>query len=455
MSGKKYSGSLVLYVTAAVAFFIFFVNQNSYAVPSFKRQTGLSCTACHTVYPELNNFGRHFKIMGYTMSKSNKPYDWPPPISGVLKISYSHVDKDLPPGSVEDTWANISNSTKNDVVYAPKIAGIYYAGKIYDKLGAFIQANYGGVDDNFFLDITDIRYADMTPSRNFMYGIMVNNAPTLGDPWNSTPAWSFPYEGSDIAPTPAASPLIEGDLQEQQVGGAGLYGLFMNKLYVQASVYRSNRNGVTSVLGAGTDTTTVVDGAMPYWRIAFMHMWASHALEFGTYGMTADIYPEGMTYGNTNSFRDIGFDAQYQYVTGKHTFSVAGAWIQERQDWDADFALGRASNNSTDLDKFRLNVNYFHRISLGSVGGIIGFFSINGDSDALMYTPDPIDGSRTGSPDSRWFIVEGDFVLYNQYKLALQYVMYDKFNGADSNYDGFGRDASDNNTLYFLLRFMF
>ena len=59
------------------------------------------------------------------------------------------------------------------------------------------------------------------------------------------------------------------------------------------------------------------------------------------------------------------------------------------------------------------------------------------------------------SPESRGFIDQGDFVYKNQYKLVLQYIMYNKINGADSNYDGFGRDASDNNTIYLLLRFMF
>lgn len=73
----------------------------------------------------------------------------------------------------------------------------------------------------------------------------------------------------------------------------------------------------------------------------------------------------------------------------------------------------------------------------------------------MLYAPDPIGGSRTGTPDSRGFILEGDFVIKDRYKLALQYVSCDKFNGSGSNYDGFGRDASDNNTLYALLRLMF
>jgi len=35
-------------------------------------------------------------------------------------------------------------------------------------------------------------------------------------------------------------------------------------------------------------------------------------------------------------------------------------------------------------------------------------------------------------------------------RLQFQYVAYSKFNGSSSNYDGFGRRAADNNTLYIL-----
>ena len=34
----------------------------SWAVPSFARQTGMACAACHTVFPELTPFGREFKL---------------------------------------------------------------------------------------------------------------------------------------------------------------------------------------------------------------------------------------------------------------------------------------------------------------------------------------------------------------------------------------------------------
>ncbi len=39
----------------------------SRAVPSFARQTGMTCAACHTVFPELTPFGREFKLNGYVL----------------------------------------------------------------------------------------------------------------------------------------------------------------------------------------------------------------------------------------------------------------------------------------------------------------------------------------------------------------------------------------------------
>lgn len=36
------------------------------AVPSFSRKYGFACSQCHTAYPMLNDFGRRFKMSGYT-----------------------------------------------------------------------------------------------------------------------------------------------------------------------------------------------------------------------------------------------------------------------------------------------------------------------------------------------------------------------------------------------------
>ena len=56
--------------------------------------------------------------------------------------------------------------------------------------------------------------------------------------------------------------------------------------------------------------------------------------------------------------------------------------------------------------------------------------------------------SSTSSPNTSGWAAELDYLPWQNVKLALQYTLYTKFNGSSSNYDGAGRNASDNNTLY-------
>ena len=56
--------------------------------------------------------------------------------------------------------------------------------------------------------------------------------------------------------------------------------------------------------------------------------------------------------------------------------------------------------------------------------------------------------SANSSPNSAGWALELDYLPWENIKLAVQYTAYTKFNGASNNYDGPGRNASDNNTLY-------
>jgi hypothetical protein len=66
-----------------------------------------------------------------------------------------------------------------------------------------------------------------------------------------------------------------------------------------------------------------------------------------------------------------------------------------------------------------------------------------------MYaTGTPILGSGNGRPDTQGAVVELDFLPWLNTKLGVQYTIYSKFNGGTRNYDGAGRNASDNNTVF-------
>lgn len=441
----------VVVLMAVVGLILALTAEGAHAVPSFKRQTGQDCTACHTVFPELTPVGRAFKLTGYVLNKSGKSYQFPPPVSGMAQVSYTHTDSSQPPGSLEDIWSSHSLSSGNNNVGSPQAMSLFYAGQVYDKVGAFIQGTYANDTNGVSMDTVDIRYANgiTVCDKDLIFGVTLNNNPTVEDVWNSTPAFSFPYGTSNVAPTPAAGTLIDNALATQ-VGGAGLYAYWNSMIYAVVSVYRTSLNGPTLPFGAGNPIDTYMDGAAPYWRVALQHQYNDHSFSLGTYGMEANIFAAPNTYSPTDHFTDVAIDAQYQYIHANHVFSLQTTWIHENQDRDGSVALGSAANRSDTLNTFRINGNYYYRSRIGTVGGSVAYFSTTGDTDKGLYAPAPVSGSRTGSPDSDGVILELDYLPWRQLKFSLQYVIYDQFNGSSSNYDGFGRDASGNNTLYLL-----
>jgi hypothetical protein len=447
--------------SALVAFYAFGLAvvlspAESQAVPSFARQTSLSCSACHTVWPQLTPFGRVFKLDGYTFSTESSSGRWYPPVAAMLQASYTALDHNN--GVLTNGVAPFDDSddSATDKGNLPQQASLFYGGRIVSHLGALAQLTYDGTANDIALDNTDIRYARtfMAGGKHLTIGGTINNSPTVEDLWNTTPVWGFPFASSAVAPGPTPATLIDGTLG-QQVGGIGAYASWGNFIYGAVTVYGSTNSGITRPLGAGTQPDIITDGAVPYWRLALYHQSSNHSFEIGTYGLKADVYPGGTDTGPTDSYTDYAFDAEYQFISNPHRFTLRATWIHEDQDWNASYGLGSTSNASDTLKTFKINAGYFYTTQYGVFGGYAGYFSTTGDTDPLLYSPDPVDGSRTGSPDSKGFILEADWVFKEKYKFSAQYTFYRKFNGADTNYDGFGRDASDNNTLYLLVWLMF
>jgi hypothetical protein len=61
----------------------------------------------------------------------------------------------------------------------------------------------------------------------------------------------------------------------------------------------------------------------------------------------------------------------------------------------------------------------------------------------------------TGSPNSNGLVGEVNYNPWQNTRLGLQYVLYTKFNGSSTDYDGAGRNASANNTLYVFVWLVF
>ena len=441
------------------------------AVPSFARQTGQECIACHVSFPELTPYGRYFKLTGYTIGKAPITSEGlnfvPLAVMAQASITNTKNNHTTDP----DTGDTISvNPRNNDLVFTG--ASVFLASKVNDYIGGFVQWSYDNLATNAAGDLVGHSGIDNTDLRavgrynpagaeipELIYGMTLNNNPTVQDPWNSTPAFGFPYTSSPLASTPAAATQIDGGLA-QQVAGVGVYGWWQKMVYGEVSFYHTANNGF-AFLRSGQDTHT--DGGVaaiqnwnnPYWRVALSHDWGANSAMIGTYGMIVNRYPSNLdTSTATDRYRDVAVDAQYQYITDPHTFTAQATYIDERQSYNASYAAvqetgagigaGPTPDNPTDtLRTFKLKgTYYFDR----KYGGTLAYFSTTGSADAGLYGADADGNART--PNSNGYILELDYLPIQNVRLMLQYTAYDKFDGAKNNYDGNGRNANDNNTLF-------
>jgi hypothetical protein len=409
------------------------------ALPLFARQTGEPCATCHTAFLELTPFGRRFKLGGYQL----KGGDWKgPPFAFFLQPGFTRTQAPQPGGAAPGFAAN------ND--FAMQQISAFTGGALAPHLGAFIQGTYDGVGHGFAWDNTDVRYANSVKvdGHSLLWGIDLNNNPTVQDVWNTTPAFSFPYITSAFAPTPAASTFIE-QVYAQQVLGLSLYTFLDDMFYFEAGGYRPLSTQTQKALGINPSGESPISGIAPYWRVAAEKNIGNHSLELGTFGLSGQVFPMGLSQAGTDSFTDVGVDAQYQFLGDPHMVTARAAWIHQNQDARASQLLGLASNSNDTLRSLNASVSYIHNQTWSLTAGRI---AIAGTADAALY------GTPTGGPNSAGWIFELAYLPFSHggpkfwpwlnFRIGLQYTRWSKFDGASTNIDGMGRSAHDNNTLF-------
>ncbi len=434
------------------------------AVPSYARQTGMSCIVCHTEFPILTEFGRQFKLSGYTLAGGQTEL---PPISFMLQPSFTQTNASQPGGAAPH-FANNSNValSQASAFYAGRLFGPYAeglfgptVGGFLNKIGTFTQVTYSGVDRTLQWDNAEVRYADTKTIFNkpVTFGLYVNNNPGMQDPWNASPVWGFPFSSSSLAPTPGASTLIDGGLA-QQVLGVGAYVMINNSFYFDIAGYRTLSTRFQHAMGVDPTGETQLADIAPYWRFAYEQSSGNHVLQVGLFGMAARSYPGRDNTAGKDLTIDWGLDSEYQVSFGKSDLTLLASAIYERNTWNASQQLGNTDNRTDHLWTMKATVDYLYD---KTYGGAISYFADTGSRDATLYS-----GSAKGSPLSDGLVFQLNWMPMNKgggpafwpksnVKFSVQYVFYNRFNGARHNYDGAGRNASDNNTLYIEAWFAF
>lgn len=234
--------------------------------------------------------------------------------------------------------------------------------------------------------------------------------------------------------------------------------------------------------GIGNDAVTKLAGLNPYWRLAWNHEWGPHSLMIGTSGMSARIYDNPVDTSDSATLhhtRDLLVDTQYQYLLDPH--SVTAQLVYERSRHRYPDALANQpvmfvdafgnplpSTNAQDTTSLvRAKLTYVYQ---ARYGGSIGLFRLSGSTntaaqssgsspDTLTVTSDPgaqapsqrVGGNLAGNPATSGGTLEAFWMPWQYVRIGAQYTAYGRYNGASTNYDGFGRNARDNNSLFVYL----
>jgi hypothetical protein len=368
------------------------------------------------------------------------------PLSATALFSFTHTAKAQ--SEAPEHFSRNNNAAVQEVLG-------FIAGRIAPHAGAFIGVAHSGIERKTGLDHFDVRYAQPLKlgGKDAILGFGVNNNPGSQDVFDSLPAWAFPHDFSELVPKSNAAPLLAGGL-DGQVAGFSTYLWFNDSLYAEIAGYRSLSHGLLGTIGVGDEAGRIA-GTAPYVRLAYQKDWGKQVASFGVVGMRAAIHPERAP-GPTNKYSDWGFDATCQYLGNrKNIITATIGYLHERQTRDFDVEEGITDRRRQRLNSVNANVSYYYHNAYGVTAGL---FHTWGSRDRNLFGPAEGEGSRTGRPDTSGYVLQADWsplgkegswgAPYANLRLGVQYTGYFKFNGASRNYDGFGRDASDNNTVF-------
>ena len=320
------------------------------AVPSFARQTGQPCATCHVggFGPQLTDFGIQFKLTGYTLSKGGA---WTPPVAAMVMAGFTRTSKAQDPASLDGH--SLTGSLKGNDNLTLDQASLFFSGRLSDHIGVFSQLTYDGIAQHTSIDNVDLRAATTAKLGGHMtvLGVSVNNNPGVQDPFNTLPAWAFPFIASNVAPGPSAGTILDEAFGQKATGVVG-YAQFDGTWYGELGTYRMQTPTLQKAFGvAAANRDPGALRAPIYARLAARKSFESSALEAGVV-MFKTGYQADRAVPDTAHIRDVALDGSWRWTSprgdiatvlgnviretqaGSSTteYTVAGSWF-----WDKDY----------------------------------------------------------------------------------------------------------------------
>lgn len=251
-------------IVAAAFFMVALLPDVSQAVPSFARQVQKPCSACHTIWPNLNQAGRQFKVKAYTdvspewklVNKDGLNMLTVFPVS-LRAFAYPYISKD------------VGNDT-TDTTDIPHEVELFLAGRLSENLGMFAELEWEPKDD-VNAELGPVVLASQFPvGEGDTVGLVLFRGGTFhADPFNSLGGrgHGLLYGGSSRRALTMKRGFTFAPFNNNQALVA--HGYFMgNRLYAAIGAMR----------GDDTETNDPIDG---YFRAAWDQQIANGAVTVG------------------------------------------------------------------------------------------------------------------------------------------------------------------------------
>ncbi len=406
--GILLSGGLVFLIV------VILMPYKSHAVPSYARQVQKPCTACHTIWPNLNQYGRQFKVKAYT----DVSQDWPMITKDRLNLATT-----LPvsarviffPEVSGDPGANAQSSSAVDSV------ALFLASRIYDYAGVFGSWEWSPDTDTVGMPTVKVAFQYPLAEGTTVGLVGFKGLSAAADPFNSlggrdrTLTW-----GDESIPFVLNSGWTFDFWSEGNIGYVA-HGYFIgNRLYAAVGAMRGGLSAdALNSVGALVNSTSTISDTDPYdgyVRVAWDQKLPNGAITFGAAyydgkqriisGGPSPIFPYdsriNRTYIDASLEQNFGedhlFEVQALYGSGEDK-NVLGAGDPRK------------------FDGYYLEASYFYQRTVGLVAAM-NYIKYK-DIAATDATDFGAGGDRTKA-DS--WLLSLNYIPWLNTKIALQYV---------------------------------
>ncbi len=390
----------------------------SQAVPSYSRQIQKPCTACHTIWPDLNQYGRQFRVKAYT----DVSPDWKMITKDNLNLLAIFPVSARATSFLYTKEKNTVAGIDTDSTQIPNELALFIASRVFDYAGVFSHIAWSP-DGGFEFPV--FKMAFQYPLGNNTLGLVgFKGAASSADPFNSLGGLHSPLPfGDESAPLVLTNGWTFSFFNEGNVGMVAQGYFLNNHLYAAAGGLRGglSEDPSTGLLLNASPGATVAqsDPFDGYFRLAWDQKLPDGAVTFGATYYVGDQKiidsPLLLNLPFRSKVERVYVDASLEQNFGAdHLLEIKGLY---GWGWERNVFGGGEKRN---FDGVYLEGDYFYKRMFGLVA-TYNFLNKSG--------VDPTDITGADKTTSQW-LLSFNFLPWLNTKFALQYAQkHTKFAG--------------------------